>query len=928
MTTPPSILEPDWMIWDSPLPLPLPLPLPAGVDLQHISSDWSMGTWAGSSSSSSSSSNSPEALPALPLPLQLQQPLQPQQQPCQHPTTTVAAPPSKRRKSIGGMSVRLSFRKPILRNPNSSPVPRKSPKTKPISSHIPFEIWLEIFSYCAPAQLAKLRRLNSSFKAFIDDEKIWAKSRRNTFPNYPEPMYGYPENYMWNLWKGSGCVICGAPRFKKCYWTWGIRLCTVCFKDNRIRGDEITGERDFVNAAQVCLRHCFVSGKFVSTQRGNYYGLGGGDPCYWKDEVEAFKAAYAEKKSQEAEFPGILATFIEFEKDKVKAQMDLAVKMCEFERQEAVARREQLAEIRRQRLISIPEKCKEHFKPPIPEGVLDLIPSYQAALKAGNILTDRGWKTLVTKITGERTRAEAQYQKRQQEKEQAHRKYTSLRRRVQREEALDYKNLRELRPAMPKLLKYAKEFIRREAGTLWLEPSRVRSFIMETFKYCRRTWYEKNPKSPLPFRATYFIWEEVIEETFSGKGLDVTFGCGHCVFTGTWEDIIFHLAVEHLKEDNMDGLARYPIEFQLDEKYTQKRAIPNWDGAEWPESLPIRVPGTKFNPKYCKTNPPKPDVSASTSTSSSPKPRRPKKPGTRDEPVCMFSSTSCTIKPQTSIRMLILRAITELNDLNVPPFFQLSIFFKKLTLEFKRYKYRVEFNELYYEFIRICSRPEKTPAWFSHDSMVCHTCLFSWSGNESIITLMQHFFEKHHLKKDWRKDMLLMPGPPDIIDMISKLNDRQTELRWEQRAAEHQLDVSSAREKIAHAHQNGEILCPIAQLKEILVLKQGVDVFEGVERKNGELLVRDENKGMDRKRKREPCEDFDDDSLEEGSNKGKEREGSEFSFEDFIAESEGSDLGSPEDSFEYSLSDLAISGIDSENWGEDDSMDIDMHTEY
>jgi hypothetical protein len=48
--------------------------------------------------------------------------------------------------------------------------------------------------------------------------------------------------------------------------------------------------------------------------------------------VTAFKIAYDEKKSQEAEFPGILATFIEFEKDQVKVQMDLAVKMCDFER--------------------------------------------------------------------------------------------------------------------------------------------------------------------------------------------------------------------------------------------------------------------------------------------------------------------------------------------------------------------------------------------------------------------------------------------------------------------------------------------------------------------------------------------------------------------------------------------------------------------
>lgn len=150
-----------------------------------------------------------------------------------HPTTAVL-PPTKRQK----ITSPISTPKPTRKQPAATTIRKpttKGSRAKPISSHIPFEIWLEIFSYCAPSQLAKLRRVNSSFKAFIDDEKIWAKSRRNTFPNYPEPMYGFPENYMWNLWKGSGCEICGAPRFKKCYWTWGIRLCTTCFKDHRIR---------------------------------------------------------------------------------------------------------------------------------------------------------------------------------------------------------------------------------------------------------------------------------------------------------------------------------------------------------------------------------------------------------------------------------------------------------------------------------------------------------------------------------------------------------------------------------------------------------------------------------------------------------------------------------------------------------------------
>lgn len=72
-----------------------------------------------------------------------------------------------------------------------------------------------------------------------------------------------------------------------------------------------------------------TTGKFVSTQRGNYYGLGGGDPCYWKDEVAAFRAIYLKKQDQD---PKQLANFLEFEKEKVRVQMETAVKMCEFER--------------------------------------------------------------------------------------------------------------------------------------------------------------------------------------------------------------------------------------------------------------------------------------------------------------------------------------------------------------------------------------------------------------------------------------------------------------------------------------------------------------------------------------------------------------------------------------------------------------------
>lgn len=161
------------------------------------------------------------------------------------PTSDVA----KRRKLSDDKFVpsRTGTPMPFSCNESRQGKPRKSGggastlrRVKPIKSHVPYEIWLDIFAYCTPAQLAQLRRVNSSFKKFIDDEKVWAKSRVNTFPQFPEPLYGYPENYMWNLWKGIGCMICGTARVKKVYWTWAVRLCLDCFKEGKIRVRQIS----------------------------------------------------------------------------------------------------------------------------------------------------------------------------------------------------------------------------------------------------------------------------------------------------------------------------------------------------------------------------------------------------------------------------------------------------------------------------------------------------------------------------------------------------------------------------------------------------------------------------------------------------------------------------------------------------------------
>lgn len=163
----------------------------------------------------------------------------------------------KRRKvhnGLSGFQIIPSDRRPIqYARPRKSNGPLTLRRAKPIKSHIPYEIWLNIFSFCTPQTLAKLRRVNSTFKSFIDDERVWATSRKSTFPHFPEPIYGYPENYMWNLWRGMGCMICGAARVKKVYWTWGIRMCFDCFKEGRMKVSPLLSFRLSLSSRQTLL---------------------------------------------------------------------------------------------------------------------------------------------------------------------------------------------------------------------------------------------------------------------------------------------------------------------------------------------------------------------------------------------------------------------------------------------------------------------------------------------------------------------------------------------------------------------------------------------------------------------------------------------------------------------------------------------------
>lgn len=487
----------------------------------------------------------------------------------------------------------------------------------------------------------------------------------------------------------------------------------------------------------------------------------------------------------------------------------------------------------------------------------------------------------MTKITGERAKAETDYRNQQEVKERAHREYMGYRRKARSEETRDHRNLLKLRGEMGELVKSAKEFIKKEGGYLIIDRSRAQSFVLETMKFCRRRWYEKNEDQTLPFRAMYFLWEEVLEgatKIFE----DASFCCEYCHENGTWEEIVFHLASEHPGEPGMEGLARTPVEFAAEEKVILKRPIPNWDGVEWPEKIPILSTGLKFTPRTFKDKNPSLNCP---STIASNKPRKPRKPGTlREDTICQYSINNSLPgkfqKPQTTPRNLISRIIVEVSELRVPHFFQLSLFFRKMVAEFKRYKLRVEFNELFYEFIRLCDQDRKAPLWFSHDTLVCNACLHTWDGVQSIVTLMQHFFESHHPSYDWRKDMLLMPGPPDVLGMLQQVSDFDIGHRWDSEAREYELDSSSARLKQSAADRRGEGLCSVEELKALQMLKRaGEGVGDGVERRLGEIMMSGEvGGGFERKRKWE---------TEDGKGKGKERDGTPYDeFEGSEVESE------------------------------------------
>lgn len=93
---------------------------------------------------------------------------------------------------------------------------------------VPSEVWLKIFSFSHPAFLARARRISKNFRTLIDDERVWRYARLYHFPDYPSPVFDLKESEMWNLYLGTGCMICSAPKIKNRYWRFRIRCCVDC----------------------------------------------------------------------------------------------------------------------------------------------------------------------------------------------------------------------------------------------------------------------------------------------------------------------------------------------------------------------------------------------------------------------------------------------------------------------------------------------------------------------------------------------------------------------------------------------------------------------------------------------------------------------------------------------------------------------------
>lgn len=459
----------------------------------------------------------------------------------------------------------------------------------------------------------------------------------------------------------------------------------------------------------------------------------------------------------------------------------LKLSFLPFSLLETVARREEIAAIRKERNFSIPEKCKTDFDPPISEEVLVLMPSYLSALKSGSAFTERSWKTLAKKLKAERKGAETEYNSIQTRKRKLLQDAVDQKREERQKECQDNKTLEIINLAINNLTNDATEYVQTEAGALIIDPTLSASFLMETLGYVWRSWHQDNPGLPLSMRGIFYLWETL----FVGLAIpDMEFQCKFCEQRAGFKAMLSHIAKEHGNSEESVISWHWA---RSTHKYTD---FLDWDGAVWPEVLPFLPAGSKFTPRqpcderrWCRA---------------------------KSYPVVKQSKgwKSSTATETTSLRLSIVRCLRLVNELDVPPIFKLAAFLANLSKE-ENFSRPHDLNSVYYEILR--AAVDHDVGFLSNEKIFCKICVENETlllindhpGHGSFLQLIGHFCEEHYaiveLEKpeglNWRKDMILLPGPKDIKSMYDKLPDAMSK-KWDRVNETTGLDLESCKAKI------------------------------------------------------------------------------------------------------------------------------------
>ena len=537
---------------------------------------------------------------------------------------------------------------------------------------------------------------------------------------------------------------------------------------------------------------------------------------------------------------------------------------------ELAARREELAEIRKHRNVSIPERCKTDFSPPISEAALALMPSYQLALRSGSVFTERSWRTLSRKLMAERVAAERLHDDIERSKKLRKEEVLEKKRALKAKECRDQKNLQVLRAAMPSLLKFAKNFVEKEAGQLFLDRAKTPSFILEALSYVRRTWYNAHPNKILVLRAVSFLWENLFEEMNFSR--EIEFICQICGRGGKLQELFHHIANAHSLDEGITHLRWTKVEFEfLDrDRFIPKSPLVDWDGAEWPEVLPVLPAGLRFAPLVLK-----PYFPGHSNHYAGKRAKNSKN-------IVPVTGGMALTKPTNNLRDVVDRFIKLAKGIDVPPIFKLTLFLQKLFHDDSYCKVYLTFNALYYELSRLTGKHR--PSFLKSDSIYCKYCVSNrvpaerYPGNNNFnnfIKLMDHFCQTHYAQSDfedkdgladWKRDMFFFPGPLDIVQMWDKLDKDQDGRRWNRLTEDFGFDSRTSTEAVGAAKVSGKALVSLTGCRPSSWLGVGMDSLRMGD--YGEHEIEDDEDEGDEDDDDDGDEDDGDDDYEDGGDEG------------------------------------------------------------